>query len=221
MTVLNTLGAPISRVEGPLKVTGRAKYAGEFSAVDLAYGFVVSSTVACGRIATIDIRAAKAVPGVLAVYTHKNRPEVAEDPKSYQDQVSPPGNPLRPLHDETIYFSGQPIALVVAEEFETARYAASLIETTYEEDLPATDLNEQRAQGYVPKRKREGYTPPASPRGNAEKAFDRAKHKVAAEYAVPFEHHNPMEPFATTAVYERDGTLTVYDKIQGVLNSQA
>ncbi len=72
----------------------------------------------------------------------------------------------------------------------------------------------------MPKRKRDGYTPPASPRGNAEKAFDKAKHKVAAEYSLMFEHHNPIELFATTAVYERDGRLTIYDKIQGVLNSQ-
>ena len=79
------------------------------------------------RITSIDIRAAKDVPGVLAVYTHKNRPKVADDPKSYQDQVSPPGDPLRPLHDEVIYHSGQPIALVVAEDFEIARYAASLV----------------------------------------------------------------------------------------------
>ncbi len=96
---------------------------------------MVSSTIAKGRITSIDIRAAKDVPGVLAVYTHKNRPKVADDPKSYQDQVSPPGDPLRPLHDEVIYHSGQPIALVVAEDFETARYAASLVRATYEEEI--------------------------------------------------------------------------------------
>ena len=221
MTVHSSpVGVPVSRVDGPLKVTGQAKYAGEFTAVGLAYGVVLSSAITKGKIVRIDTRIAEAVPGVLRVYTHENRPKVAEDPKSYQDQVAPPGEPLRPLHNAEIHHAGQPIALVVAEEFEVARFAASLIDVVYEAEPAETDLGSQRDAAYVPSRKRDGYNPPAGPRGNAEKVFDKAKHRVAAEYSIMFEHHNPIEMFATTAVYERDGKLTVYDKIQGVLNSQ-
>jgi len=126
----NAIGKPLSRVDGRAKVTGDAKYAAEFNAPDLAYGYVVSGTVAKGKISHIDTRAAKSLAGVQEVFTYENRPKVAWFDLSYNDQDAPPGSPFRPLYDNKIKYSGQPIALVVADTFELARYAASLVEVT-------------------------------------------------------------------------------------------
>ena len=214
------VGTAQSRVDGPAKVTGLAKYAGEFAAPDLAHGVVVSSTIARGRIAAIDTSAAEAVPGVLKVLTHQNRPSVEGEASKYQDMVGPPGVPFRPLYDETIAFSGQPVALVVAEDFETARYAATLVRVTYEAEPPRTDIDALAAESYDPPKKRDGIKPPPKPWGDAGKAFERAEIRLKQQYRLADEHHNPMEPHASTVVVEGDDTYTVYDKIQGVANTQ-
>src|SRR5437870_4687842 len=115
------IGKPVSRVDGRAKVTGGAKYAAEYNAPDLAHGYVVSSEVTRGRIARIDADEALEVPGVLQVFTHENTPRLARSDKSYRDDVAPPGSPFRPLHDDEIMFSAQPVALVVADSLELAR----------------------------------------------------------------------------------------------------
>ena len=216
----NFVGTARSRVDGPAKVTGLAKYAGEFTAPDLAHGYVVSSAIAKGRIAAIDTAEAEAVPGVIKVLTHANRPRTAWLDYNYQDAVAPPGSPFRALDDERILYSGQPIALVVAEDFETARYAATLVRATYEAEAPATDPAELQDQAYVPPMKRAGIKPPPKPWGDADAAFDASPIRLRENYRLAVEHHNPMEPHASTVVYEGEGKYTVYDKIQGVSNSQ-
>ncbi|GAV35002.1 Xanthine dehydrogenase molybdenum-binding subunit [Roseomonas sp. TAS13] len=213
-------GSPLSRVDGKAKVTGEAKYAAEFTAPGLLHGVVVSSGITRGKIAAIDTAAALAVPGVVQVFTHENRPRTAWRSKNYQDDVAPPGSPFRALYDAEIHYSGQPVALVVAEDFSTARHAAMLVQVRYEEAPHATDVAAVRGAAYVPPKKRSGIAPPPPPRGDAEKALDAAPHKVAGEYRIAIEHHNPMEPHATTVVWEGDGRITVHDKIQGAQNSQ-
>ena len=208
------------RVDGRLKVTGAAKYAAEFKAPGLLVGAVVSAGIARGRIEHIDTRGAEAVSGVVKVYTHENRPAVSASGQDHQDDVAPPGQPLRPLFDDRILYSGQPIALVVAEDFETASYAASLVKVSARPETPHTDLLVERNKAIVPEEKRSGIAPPPDPRGDAQAAFDAAAVKVRNEYHIACEHHNPMEPHATTAVYNGDGTITVYDKIQGVMNTR-
>ena len=126
------IGTATSRIDGVAKVTGAAKYAAEFNAPGLLYGSVVTSTIAKGRITRIDTSAAKRVKGVLDVLTHANRPPMADDDKAYKDEVAPSGSPFRPLYDDRIMFNGQPIALVVAETSEVARFAASLVRVEYE-----------------------------------------------------------------------------------------
>ncbi|MGB9062531.1 MAG: xanthine dehydrogenase family protein molybdopterin-binding subunit, partial [Pseudolabrys sp.] len=121
------IGTPTPRVDGRAKVTGSAQYAGEFTAPDLVYGSVVTSTIAKGRIARIDASQALAVEGVLDVLTHENRPKMASGDKGYNDEVAPTGSPFRPLFDDKIKFNGQPIALVLAEEWEISRFAATLV----------------------------------------------------------------------------------------------
>src|SRR2546425_1042110 len=145
------IGKPIDRVDGRAKVTGRAKYAGEHHASNLAYGVVVSSAVAKGKIARIDSATALQVPGVLAVFTHENAPRLQRSDRDYQDEVAPPGSPFRPLHDGQVRYSGQPVALVVAESFELARNAATLVRVEYERQPHITNLQEQRQAAYRPK----------------------------------------------------------------------
>lgn len=206
------IGTATSRVDGHAKVTGAAKYAGEFGAPDLAYGNLVTSRIAKGRIAAIDFSEAMAIPGVIAVLTHKNRPPMAKTDRAYKDDVAPEsGSPYRPLYDDKIMFSGQPVAIVLAEDFETARFAATRVRVEYEAAAHTTDFKRKRddttSAGTAPK-----------PRGDADKALAAAAVRHEGEYYVPVEHHNPMELFASTVVRDADGKLTVYDKTQGVQN---
>ena len=211
-------GKETNRVDGRAKVTGEAKYAAEFTAPGLLHGVVVSGEIARGKVTKLDISEALKVEGVVQVFTHENRPQTAWFDKSYQDDDSPPGSPFRPLYDNEIQFSQQPIALVVAETFEAARYGALLVKAEYEEAPQSTDLHANRDQAYVPDKYKS--QPPPEKRGDVDAAFAGATAKVDKEYFHPSEHHNPMEMHASVAVWEEDGTLTVYDKIQGVMNSQ-
>jgi xanthine dehydrogenase YagR molybdenum-binding subunit len=213
------IGEPTNRVDGRAKVTGAAKYAAEYSVPNLAYGYVISSAIAKGRITKIDPSAALGLEGVLQVFTHENAPRLAQSDESYTDQVAPPGSPFRPLHDDVIRYSAQPVALVVAENPELARYASTLVRVEYEGEPHATDLKEKREESYIPK-PRTGIPPVPEPRGDAEKAFANAAQQFEGEYVSPFEHHNPMEPFATTVLWEDGGKMTIFDKTQGVQNVQ-
>jgi xanthine dehydrogenase YagR molybdenum-binding subunit len=216
MTATSYLGKPTSRVDGRAKVTGIAKYAAEYTAPGLAHAFVVSSAIAKGRIRRIHAADALSVHGVLDVFTHEHRPELASSDENYKDEIAPPGSPLRPLYDDQILFSGQPVALVVAEEFEIARFAASLIRVEYERHAHVTDFEAERKRARVSKQD----DAPSHTRGNPAAAFEQAAVQVKAEYRMPVEHHNPMETFAATAVWEGDGRITVFDKTQGPQNSR-
>src|SRR5262249_32295622 len=138
------IGTATSRVDGRAKVTGAAKYAGEFNTDRLAYGSVVTSTIAKGRIVRIDASEALRVDGVIDVLTHEHRPRMANTDAAYKDELAPDGSPFRPLYDDKIWFSGQPIALVVAEDSDTARFAASLVRVDYDEQPHVTDIFRQR-----------------------------------------------------------------------------
>jgi xanthine dehydrogenase YagR molybdenum-binding subunit len=208
------VGQPVNRVDGRAKVTGEARYAAEHHVPNLVHGFVVSSAIARGAITSVDAGAAVALPGVLHVFTHQNVKGLAQAHDAYHDEVAPVGSPFRPLHDDQIAFSGQPVALVVAETLELARHAAALVRVEYARKTPQTDLERQRHAAYKP----EYRTPPPPARGDAARAFAAAPVRVDAEYRVPTEHHNPMEMFGATVVHHDDGSLTVYDKTQGVLN---
>jgi xanthine dehydrogenase YagR molybdenum-binding subunit len=217
------IGTATSRVDGRAKVTGAAKYAAEFNTPGLAHASVVTSTIAKGRIARVDASEALSVDGVIDVLTHQNRPSMANVDSAYADEVAPQGSPHRPLYDDQIRFSGQPIALVVAEEAEIARFAASLVRVEYEEEARVTDLYRQRDAAFAleaPAKLGENPFAPPKPRGTAEQAFAAAEVRHRAEYYVPIEHHNPMELYASTVIVEFDGKLTVYDKTQGVQNVQ-
>ena len=212
-------GMQVSRVDGRAKVTGEAKYAAEHEAEGLRYGVVVSGTAARGRIKSIDTRAALATPGVVEVLTHLNRPKVRSWDLAYKDMTAPGGSPFRPLFSDRIFYSGQPVALVVAETFEAARHAARLVEVSYEEEAHETDLLASLDQAYKPRALKAGFTPPSST-GDADKAYEEADVKIEAQFYHGVEHHNPMEMHATTVVYGEDGHLTIYDKTQGSQNNR-
>jgi len=217
------IGAATSRVEGFAKVTGAAKYAAEFNMTGLAYGSVVESTIARGRIVRIDASAARRVAGVLDVLTHQNRPRMADAAEAYKDDVAPDGSPFRPLYDDKIMFSGQPIALVVAETLEVARFAASLVRAEYENEPHVTDVYRVRDRASAVKdlatAEETLFTPPKQ-HGAPEPALAAAPVRHDGEYYVPIEHHNPMELYASTVIVESNGKLIVYDKTQGVQNVQ-
>ncbi len=209
------LGKPTSRVDGHAKVTGAAKYAAEHNVPGLAYGFVITSAIARGRIRSIDAGDALAVPGVLEIFTHDHRPKMASSDEKYRDDIAPPGSPFRPLYDSQIRFSGQPVALVVAEDIETARFAASLVRITYDQRTHVTDFEGSRGRA---RRVSENGESHSHKQGNPTKVFAQAPIQLEVEYRMPVEHHNPMEMFGATAMWEEDGRITVYDKTQGPLN---
>ncbi|HEX8721801.1 MAG TPA: xanthine dehydrogenase family protein molybdopterin-binding subunit [Pyrinomonadaceae bacterium] len=207
------IGKEMSRVDGVAKVTGRAKYAAEFRAPNLAYGFIVLGSVAKGTIKEIDTREAERAPGVVRILTHLNAPKLG--PKA-NTEYAPPRNSREQdksflaLQSDRIYFNMQPVALVVAESYEQARYAARLVKVTYNAEKHVTDTEAVRGEARSPSQ-----GPPPKARGNPEEALKGAAVKVEAEYRIPVEHHNPMEPHAAVAAWEGD-RLTIFDKTQEV-----
>ena len=214
------VGKPTNRVDGPVKVSGEAHYAADYPVPDLWYGYVVDSPITKGKITKIDAAAVLALPGVKQVFTHENVPALAWLDRSYQDEIAPGGSPFRPLHAPDVLFNMQPVALVVADTFELARYAASILRIEYEVAEFNTDLESVQHEGFTPKAK-ESYVPPPKPYGHPERAFAEAVHQHTGEYVHVAQHHNPMEMFATTVEWLSDGQkMNIYDKTQGVFNVQ-
>jgi len=221
MTLVSAkIGQSVSRVDGFAKVTGQARYAAEPHPAGMLYGFIVNSPVVRGKIEAIRDEAARAVPGVVEIMTHLNRPHTALFEKSYVDGLGVPGSPYRPFHDGEIRFNGQPVAVVFAETFEAAREAAMLVEVDYERWPYNADFEAALHQKYMPEKPRSNYVPPKS-RGNAAEAYALSPVKVEGHYHLAPEHHNPMEMHATTVIAEDDGTFTVWDKTQGPQAVQA
>ncbi len=206
------MGMPMDRVDGYAKVTGGAQYAADFHTADLTYGWVISSPIAHGRIVSIDVQSALALPGVLLVLSHLNRPKLASYDEAYSDDDAADGSPFRPLYNERIVYSGQPVALVVAKTLEQARMAAAQVQIEYQSEPHETDLNAQRGSAH------QAPAELPEPRGDVPAGLARSTAKVEVEYQTPAEHHNPMEPHASTVVVQPDGGLLIYDKTQGTQN---
>ncbi len=197
----------MSRVDGRMKVTGRAKYSAEYAVKGLTYAVMVGSTIAKGTLKAVDTKKAEGAPGILAVLTYFNAPKVP----GYQGDTPPPKGPLRLFYDDQIYFNGQPIAIVVADTFERALFAASLVSATYVKGDHQTDLKANLANGITT---RKDYL-----RGQDD-AYKTAAVKIEQEYTLPTEVHNPTELHATIARWDADDKLSVWTKSQGVMASQ-
>lgn len=208
------MGQPVDRVDGKLKVTGHARYAGEYPEDGLLHGSVVSSNIASGRVVNIDTAEALKLPGVIAVLDHTNRPKLASYDESYEDADSADGSPFRPFYNDNVLYSGQPLALVVAETLELARHAGSLIRIEYEQQPHETDLASVLDQAH------EAPAELPEPRGNFEAELASSALSVDVTYHTPNEYHNPMEPHASTVLYQTDGSLQIHDKTQGTQNCQ-
>ena len=208
-----SIGQGIDRVDGRLKVTGRARYAAEFPVSDVVHAVLVQSTVGAGTITGFDIDAARAMPGVLAIITPDNAPKLAMKGGSPQAVRGPL------LQDNAVHFNGQHVAVVVAQTFEQANAAAAQVRVRYRREEPVTSMDAVLAQAYPPKNFRNGERPPDSIRGDPGAAFDSAAATVDATYITPIEHHNPMEPHATIARWD-DNRLTVWTATQGISGAQ-
>ncbi|MGK3142145.1 xanthine dehydrogenase family protein molybdopterin-binding subunit [Pantoea sp. C2G6] len=207
---LEGLGAARSRGDGKVKVTGEARYAIEHQPENPLYGVVIQSTVASGRISRMSVEQAQQASGVVAVYTHLNslkinKPVAIADGGAAQSTYTP-------IQDDVIIHNGQNIGLVVAETFEQATYAASLVEVEYETTpalIFATD------EGVEPK--------PVSKQdidlGDAQTAMQQAEVRVNERYTTPREYNMPMEPHACIA-YWQDGRMTVWEPSQWVAGAQ-
>lgn len=211
------IGKSTNRVDGIKKVTGQATYSAEFEVADLVHGYIVNSTISKGKITSINSDKALKVPGVREIFTHENVPVDLKIDSDYSDPLAPPGSPFRPFYDEKILYNGQPVALIIADTFETAAYAAGLIEVDYEkEEGSEVDVRENLKNAT-----HEDVPEPADSRGDAPAAYKAAKFKVDVEYYQPRHYQNPMETFASIAQWnEQEGSFTIYDKIQGVGSTQ-
>ncbi len=203
---LPAIGAPRNRVDGPLKVTGAARYAADWPADRLAYGYIVQSTIANGRVTKIDTARAARQAGVIAIMTHENAPRVDAQARSENDRK------LAVLQDDVVHYDRQPVAVVIADSFARAKYAASLVTVEYAKQPARTEF----AQGIESKPKAIHGKPPDTTRGDADAALAAAAVKVDNLYTTPIEHHNPMEPHATIAMWEGD-RLRLYDGTQGTI----
>src|SRR5206468_9377952 len=177
------IGQPLPRVDGRLKVTGRATYAAEFARPKLTYGALIQSTIAAGRVVKIDLSAAKSAPGVAGILTRENAPHF----RPYPDDLRKPGAPGEnrvPLQDDEIYHDGQHLGVVVAQSFEQATYAASLVQVTYQSQPPVVTLYEERAQkNATAPEKFAGRDELQHKRGDVDSALATAAHKTEFVYS--------------------------------------
>jgi xanthine dehydrogenase YagR molybdenum-binding subunit len=202
----------MSRIDGRLKVTGAARYSAEFTPAGMVYGVLVASTITRGTIKSVDAKAAERAPGVIKVITHLNTPKVA----GYQvnpDKPEQSKGPYKLFFNNKILFNGQPVAVVVADTFERALYASSLVKVQYNADPHHTKLRDNTDKAFAAEG--DGKTT----RGTAD-AWKTAPFKLEQEYIIPSETHSPMELHAIIAKWDADDKLTVWTKTQGVQDTR-
>jgi xanthine dehydrogenase YagR molybdenum-binding subunit len=205
------LGKATSRIDGVAKVTGAAKFASDEAVQNPAYGYLVVSTVARGRISSFELDAAKAVRGVLDIFTYENIGNLVKP------TPGPDGKPsTTSLENAQIWHAGQIVAIVVADTYESAREAAHKVQVIYSAETPSATFDSPGVQ-IEPHKPEKG---PDPKKGDAPGAFAGAPAKFEAQYRTPTQHHNPIELFTTTCVW--DGPkLTIYDPSQFMWGTKA
>jgi xanthine dehydrogenase YagR molybdenum-binding subunit len=206
------IGAQVSRLDGPLKVRGEARFAAEFVMDGMVYAALRYSTVARGRVTTLDTTAAEAAAGVVLVMTHRNAPRMPPPPLFLTAPKAAGGSDLPVMQDDSIHWNGEPIAVVLAETQEQADYGASLISVAYESSAPRT-FEEAREHSRTPDSL--VGQPVQVLVGDAEAALSDASHSVDLTYRTPRHNHNAIEPHAVTLAWDGDD-LIVHDASQGV-----
>jgi xanthine dehydrogenase YagR molybdenum-binding subunit len=210
------LGKSFPRVDGEVKVKGQARFTAEFHLPGMVYAALVHSTIARGTISRIETERAKRAGGVLEVLTYKNMPDLKAPPlfdvNDLKKGMAPSDLPI--MQDSSVYWDGQPVAVVVAETLEQAEHAASLVEVEYQADKPAVSFDGMKPAAEVPA---DILGEPAIISiGNIEKGFQEAEAKVDHVYRTPRYNHNAIEPHATIAVWNEDGSLAVLESSQSV-----
>ena len=209
------IGQQVSRVDGPLKVTGTARYSGEITLPGLAYAQIVGAEVASGRV-TIDTSQAERAQGVAGILTHHNTPKVNQVPLVPSLLGGPaPGETFFPMQDDVIHYAGQPVAVVVADTLEQAQYAATLVRVSYAEAPSVTTIDQGRGDAYEPERIFGGLIPGSVRRGNVQDGLAAADLRIDASFRFAANHHNPIEALTTMAAWDGD-QLTLYDSCQGI-----
>ena len=213
---MNVIGQPISRIDGRLKTTGGAHYTSDIPIAGIVHGVIVDSTIANGRTVSIDSSAAEQAPGVIKVFTHRNMPRMNPTPKPWS-HLHPHGQSYLPLQDDQILYADQPIALVVARAHDQAAFAGTLIRVEYETQ-PALVFDRQTAAGAI--QPPPFLWPVSSSVGNADTAISSSPVQMERMYSTSDRHHNQMEPHATSAVWDQDGTLTLYETTQHIFGTR-
>jgi xanthine dehydrogenase YagR molybdenum-binding subunit len=206
------IGQAVVRRDAELKVRGTATYAYETPVEHPAYAYVVQATVARGQVTSLDTSAAERADGVLAVITSENAERLA----STDDQE------LAVLQSAEVAFRGQPIALVVAETSEAARQGADLLRVSYAEQPHDSELRADRDDLYKPDQVNPSYETDTAT-GDVAAAMASAPVTVDRTYTTAMYHNNPLEPHATTALWEPGAgvPLTLWDSTQGVHPARA
>lgn len=210
----SNIGQSLTRAEGALKVTGRAAYAADAHPDGMLHAVMTVATIANGRVASLNVAAAQAHPGVVAVMTPDNRPPLAKDP---DDKDHPFMFRLDLLQNDRVRYPGQAVAVVIAETLEAATEGAALLAPTYEEDTPLVGID--AAAPFVPQMVGAG-APAAAQTGDLDTGLDAAAIRIDATYETPPQYHNPMEPHAIVAAWDGD-TLSIDMPSQGFAMAQA
>ncbi len=218
---MTAIGRPVNRVDGREKVTGAARYSGEVQLPGLTHAALVGATIPSGRVSAIDVGDALAADGVVAVLTHENLPRIAGEPRLLPSLVGgpAPGQSFFPMQDAAIHYAGQPVAIVIADTLERAHWAASLVAPSYERAPSITRIDDARDAATEPEKLFGGLMPARNERGDVDGGLTEADVRIDAEYRMAANHHNPIEPPTTTAVWEAD-RLIIYDSTMGVRASQ-
>ncbi len=214
------IGKPFSRVDGHLKVKGEAVFSAEFKLANLAYAALVYSTIAKGKITKLDVSTAENLNGVLAVITYENAPKMKDqplmDPTGQKKGSAQSDLPI--MQDAKVHWNGQPVAVVVAETQDQADYAAACVKVEYEVEEFAVSFAALKTQAETPPHIMG--EPAEVEIGQAEQGLAAAEFKVDYIYRTPRYNHNAIEPHATIAAWNEDGSLTVFDSTQFVYGTK-
>jgi len=210
------VGTPVDRVDGRLKVTGQAQYTADTPVEHVAYAVMVTSTIARGKIGSIDSSEAREVAGVLQIFTHENSPRFTQPEADFMNALVP-AQSFMPLQSDEIIHYGQQIAVVVAETFEAARAAAARVRVAYEAGHPLLSPDDAEAQRTKPEQFFGSML--QTERGDVEKYLEGAAATLDARYTTPTQFHNPMEPHATVAQWN-GSKLTIHEPSQWVKGVQ-
>src|ERR1700716_626404 len=216
-TQMSVIGKPQPRIDGPLKVSGKAQYASDFHFPGMLYAVPVEATIANGKVTKLDTATAEKMPGVRAIFHRQNIGKIFRSVLgSGLDGITDEGWP--PFEDDVVRYYGQYIALAVADTFESAKAAADAVRATYakekhnvEANIKADDEPDVVETSFVPVKRLQ------SERGDADSAFANAPVKLDQTYVTPTHTHNPIELQAATASWE-GSMLTVYEESQAIFN---